>query len=44
VGAPTKIHLEHRHIAVDELLVMLRFDQRDKLAELPSDLLRECSG
>ncbi len=44
VGAPTKTHLEHRDIAVEEFLEMLRFDQRDKLAELPSELLRECSG
>ncbi len=44
VGAPTKIHLEHRNIAVEEFLEMLRFDQRDKIAELPSELLRECSG
>ena len=44
VGAPTKIHLEHRDIAVEEFLEMLRFDQRDKLAELPSELLRESSG
>ena len=44
VGAPMKIHLEHRDIAVEEFLEMLRFDQRDKLAELPSEILRECSG
>jgi hypothetical protein len=50
VGAPTKTHLEHRDIAVEEFLEMLRFDQRDKVAdlvcaaELPSELLRECSG
>ncbi len=42
-GASTKIHLEHRDIAVEEFLEMLRFDQRDKLKELPSELLRECS-
>ncbi len=44
LGAPTKTHLEHRNIAVEEFLEMLRFDQRDKLAELPSEILRECSG
>jgi len=43
VGAPTKTHLEHRGIAVEEFLQMIRFDQRDKLAELPGELLRECS-
>jgi hypothetical protein len=35
LGAPTKIHLEYRNIAVEEILEMLRFDQRKKLAELP---------
>jgi hypothetical protein len=29
---------------VEEFLEMLRFDQRDKLAELPSEILREFSG
>ena len=43
VGAPTKTHLELRDIAVEEFLEMLRFEQRSKLAELPSELLRECS-
>jgi hypothetical protein len=28
---------------VEEFLEMLRFDQRDKLSELPTDLLRESS-
>jgi hypothetical protein len=41
VGALKKIHLEHRGIAVDEFLQMIRFDLRDKLAELPGELLRE---
>ena len=40
MGAPTKIHLEHRDIAVEEILEMLRFEQQDKLAELPIDLNR----
>jgi hypothetical protein len=40
VGAPTKVHLEHRDIAVEEFLAMLRFDHRGKLAELPSELMR----
>jgi hypothetical protein len=35
LGAPTKTHLELRDIAVEEFLEMLRFDQRDRLAELP---------
>jgi hypothetical protein len=43
VGAPKKTHLELRDIAVEELQEMLRFDQRDKLAELPTELLRESS-
>ena len=43
VGVPTKTHLEHCDIAVEEFLEMLRFDQRDKLSELPGELLRECS-
>jgi len=43
VGAPTRTHLEPRDIAVEEFLEMLRFDQCEKLEELPSDLLRECS-
>ena len=43
MGVPTKTHLEHCDIAVEEFLEMLRFDQRDKLSELPGELLRECS-
>jgi len=43
MGAPKKTHLELRDIAVEEFLEMLRFDQRDRLAELPTELLRECS-
>ena len=43
VGAPTKTHLELRDIAVEEFLEMLRFDQRDRLAELPTEVLRESS-
>ncbi|MCJ7659356.1 MAG: hypothetical protein MUO67_09425 [Anaerolineales bacterium] len=42
--APTKIHLVHRDIAVEEFLEMLRFDQRGILAEPPSERMRECSG
>jgi len=29
---------------VEEFLEMLRFNKREKLAELPDELLRECSG
>jgi hypothetical protein len=43
VGAPTKTHLELRDIAVEEFLEMLRFDQRDRLAELPTELLQVSS-
>jgi hypothetical protein len=43
LGAPNKTHLEHRDVAVEEFLEMLRFDQRDKLKELPSELLQESS-
>ncbi len=38
-----KTHLELRDIAVEEFLEMLRFDPRDKLAELPTELLRGSS-
>ena len=41
MGAPTKTHLELREIAVEEFLEMLHFYQRDKLVELPTELLRE---
>jgi len=41
LGTPTKTRLEHRGITVEEFLQMIRFDQRDKLAELPGELLRE---
>ena len=40
VGAPTKIHPELRTLEVEQFLAMLRFEQRDKLAELPIDLNR----
>ena len=35
VGVPTETHSERRTIAVEQFLSMLRFEQRDKLAELP---------
>ena len=38
LGAPTKTHLEPLDIAVEEFLEMLRFDQRDRLAELSNKL------
>jgi hypothetical protein len=31
-------------MVVDQFLVMLRFEQRNKLAELPNDWMRERSG
>jgi len=31
-GALTKTHLEHCDIAVEELLQVLRFDQREKIS------------
>ena len=43
MGAPTKTHLELRDIAVEEFLEMLRFDQRNRLAGLLTEMLRECS-
>jgi len=43
MGALTKTHLELRDIAVEEFLEMLRFEQRSRISELPSELLRECS-
>lgn len=43
LGALTKAHLELHDIAVEEFFELLRFDKRDKLSELPNELLRECS-
>ena len=49
LGVPKQTHLELRDVAVEEFLEMLRFDQRDKVAEvlcgaeLSSELLRESS-
>jgi hypothetical protein len=40
VGAPTKIHPELRTLEVEQFLAMIRFDQQEKLAELPIDLER----
>jgi hypothetical protein len=31
-------------MVVEQFLAMLRFEQRSRLAELPGDLMRECSG
>jgi hypothetical protein len=39
MGALKKTHLELRDITVEEFLDILRFEQRGKFAELPSDLL-----
>ena len=44
MGAPQKIHLEHCNIAVEEFLEMLRFDQSDKLKELPSGTIASVFG
>ena len=35
VGVPDWTHLEPQHEAVEQFLAMLRFEQRDKPAELP---------
>ena len=46
MGAPTKIHPELRTLEVEQFLAVLRFEQRDKVAdlvceaELPIDLNR----
>jgi len=40
--SPTKTLIEHRCIAVEEFLQMIRFDFRDKLTVLPGELLRLC--
>jgi len=44
VGAPKETHFEHRFSEpaitnVEEFLAGLRFEHRDKLAELPLDLV-----
>jgi hypothetical protein len=39
LGAPSWIHPEPRTEAVEQFLAMLRFEQRDKLAELPNELV-----
>ena len=44
-GSPKRTHPEPPSIPVEQFLAMLRFEQRDKLAELPGDLLetgRDC--
>ena len=38
-GSPNRTHPEPPSIPVEQFLAMLRFEQRDKLAELPGDLL-----
>ena len=43
LGALTKTHLELRDIAVEEFLEMLRFDQRERLADLSTELLQGSS-
>lgn len=41
---PGKTHPEPRTMDVEQFLAQLRFEQRNKLAELPTDLMRERSG
>ncbi|MFC1921670.1 hypothetical protein ACFLY4_00130 [Chloroflexota bacterium] len=38
-GSPKRTHPELPSIPVEQFLAMLRFEQRDKLVELPGDLL-----
>jgi len=37
VGAPTRTHPEPQSVPVEQLLAMLRFEQRDKVADLVSE-------
>jgi hypothetical protein len=39
-GSPKRTHPELPTLEVEQFLAMLRFEQRDKLAELPIDLNR----
>jgi hypothetical protein len=41
LGAPSWIHPEPRTEAIEQFLASLRFEQRDKLADLPFDLIRD---
>ena len=38
LGAPNRTHLELHQLSVEQFLEMLRFEQRDKLEELPVTL------
>ena len=38
-STPSATNVERSHADVEQFLAMLRFEQRDKLAELPGDLL-----
>jgi hypothetical protein len=38
-GSPNRIHLEPLSLPVEQFLTMLRFEQRDKLAELSIDFI-----
>ena len=40
LGAPERTHPEPHSLAVEQFLVVVRFEQRSKLAELPSELVR----
>jgi len=37
-GSPKRTHPEPHSVPIEQFLAMLRFDQRDELAELPIDL------
>jgi hypothetical protein len=39
LGAPDKSHLEPCSMPVEQFLAMLRFEKREKLAELPGKIL-----
>jgi hypothetical protein len=39
-----KTYPEPRTLDMEQFLAQLRFDQRRKQTELPTDVIRECSG
>jgi hypothetical protein len=44
LGAPNRSHPEPQSIPVEQFLAMLHFEQRNTLAELPDELVKERSG
>jgi len=44
LGAPKRVHPEPQSIPVEQFLAMLRCEQRNKLAELPGELVEGRSG